>query len=828
MHPTLHALIERNLVICVGPLVSEAAGLAGPRGLAQHFVESLHPMLPDRAELAALVAAGEVARALERVERLIGSARFIDVARPLLDRGDARLPLVARAIAALSPELGRICTTNLDTLLERALESWPALDAEPRDLGGRERCLVKLCGTAAQVSSWVLTRERLLARGAELPRTGSWLRRYRLLIVGYRADDEVLRRLVLPLRGRDACGLEPVNLAYVPADSVTPESRELLAEYGIELVPIAGDYDLGAAEWLHALFDAYQRETRTRSRPPYHRRYYDGYWCPYRGLAPFESGDEAQLFGRAADVHRAIEQLRVRPESRWLIVHGADGIGTSSFVAAGVYPATMRGAAWTTPGEPTWHGLRGRVHRRPLLALAESMASLAASRLRSREYDEPEPGEYDEPEPGEYDAPEDEATGLDPAPTTAALHEQFGASTRALADHLASSHPGGLVLAVDGLEDAIDSDDDEEQERFAASVAHALAHAAVPFLLITPIRSRYLGELHRLPQLLERMTGRDPPVIYALAPMTEDALRQVIRGPGERAGIIVAERLVERILADVDRLTRAPQPPQPGTVLALLAAALAGTYHHMKHGEFCETAYEAGAGLAGAVERYAEQAVAAAIADYSETWVRRVFLLVLAGEVDRRGRPRPLTHEEVIERLLPHVPADRPRNQRVRAENVLRRTSVAAGGLISVSKHCVTLLHDVLRSHWPRLRAWQAPDWQPPVGETPPSGTVHAEMVAWAWPAGPAGHDAATVRSARKHPRQRPRAAPPRTHPRASPTRNRSSSTPWPLNDPSRCRAAPRRGPREPSQCRAPPNRQPQRTWRRRRPAPASGYRRSG
>lgn len=556
MHAILQALVERNLLVCVGPLISEAVGLAGPRRLAQHIVDSLHPLLPDRTEIKTIIAAGDVSLALERAERLVGSARFVEIARPLLDRGDARLPLVAQALAALSPVLGRICTTNLDTLLERALESWTVLDAEPPDLCDRERCLMKLCGTAAQVSSWVLTRERLLTRGSELPRTASWLRSNRLLFVGYRADDEVFRRLLLALRGRDTAGAPPVNLAFVPEDSITPESRTLLGEHGVELMSVAGDYDLGVAEQLHALHDAFERATRTFIPEHPVRRRYDRQWVhdaggPYPGLEPFSSRDRARFFGRNGDVHRTIEQLRARPGSRWLIVHGADGIGASSFVAAGLYPALVRGAAWMLSGKPAWQGLRVRVDHRPIRSLAEGLTTLAPRNERGGRLHTDELGEPVDLRP---------ERGGDRAWDAATLHEKLGASTRALTDRLASSHVHGLVLVIDRIEEAIDSDDELERERFAAVLAHALAHATEPFLLITPIRSRYLGELYRLPQLHERMIGCEPPVLYALAPIGEDGLRQVIRGPGERAGLMVAERLVERILADLAQVMRGPNP----------------------------------------------------------------------------------------------------------------------------------------------------------------------------------------------------------------------------------------------------------------------------
>ncbi|MFY0537855.1 hypothetical protein [Nannocystis pusilla] len=219
------------------------------------------------------------------------------------------------------------------------------------------------------------------------------------------------------------------------------------------------------------------------------------------------------------------------------------------------------------------------------------------------------------------------------------------------------------MLVVDGIEAAIDSDEKGQREGFAAVLAHALAHSTGPFLLITPIRSRYLGELHRLPQLHERMVGHHaPPVLYALAPMDADQLRQVIRGPGERAGHVVAERLVERILADLEDLATKQAPP-PGIALALLAAALSETYRNMQQGELCVTAYEAAGGLTGAVERFAERTLARALDEFSERWVRELFLMVIDGQIDQRWVRHPLQLPQVLESLdrrfrqsAPHVP----------------------------------------------------------------------------------------------------------------------------------------------------------------------------
>lgn len=204
------------------------------------------------------------------------------------------------------------------------------------------------------------------------------------------------------------------------------------------------------------------------------------------------------------------------------------------------------------------------------------------------------------------------------------------------------------------------------------------------------------------------MNGREPPVLYALAPIGEDGLRQVIREPGERAGLMVSERLVERILADVGQVTRGPSPPPPGLVLAQLAAALAETHRNKEHDELCVKAYEAAGGITDAVEQLAERAIAAMVEAYGERLVRQLFLAVIAGGVDRRGRPP--TRAELIKQLSTEGTTI-SRERRILAENVLRQAS--ASGLVVTAERSVTLVHDVLLSRWPRLRAWQAPDWHP-------------------------------------------------------------------------------------------------------------------
>jgi DNA-binding SARP family transcriptional activator/WD40 repeat protein len=61
--------------------------------------------------------------------------------------------------------------------------------------------------------------------------------------------------------------------------------------------------------------------------------------CPYKGLAPYDSGDAEAFFGRDDEVAACLERLRSTP---LLVVAGPSGSGKSSLVRAGLVPALRR------------------------------------------------------------------------------------------------------------------------------------------------------------------------------------------------------------------------------------------------------------------------------------------------------------------------------------------------------------------------------------------------------------------------------------------------------------------------------------------------------
>jgi len=690
LHPTLHALVERNLLLCVGPLVAEAAGLAGPHTLALRAIEALDDTHPSRGLWYPLLAAGEVAHALSRAEELLTGPRFVGLMRAALEQRDVRLPLVVRAIARLSPQLRYLCTTNLDSLLERALEfKWTAFDRERPDLKGRPRSIMKMCGSVEQVSSWVLTERRLADRPAELPQVGCMLRSHVLVLIGYRADDELLRRLVLPLRGRmsPAWPAEaPGSLALVPADSVTPGTRALFDDHGIELVPISGDYDVSAAEWLHGLAAAYQDATQHRLRADLDdldefAARYGIPEPPYPGLRPYEGGRSRFLFcGRERDVERALDQVRARPSSRWLIVHGEHGIGKSSFVAAGLLPRILRDSVTRDSGG--WTAMVGGSGLRPLRSLVDGLFLLYRSRPGLRGWSE----------------------------TT--LFDHLQATPHALSDLIENLSPRGFVLVIDSLDFGLEDTERTELEAFSAALAYALAHARVPFLLITTHRSERLVELQRLPQLHERTLGLDPPVYYGLGPLGIEQLCQVILRPAARAGISVPERLVTRLITDYDRLMGGVKPPSPGFGLAMFNAALAETFRRSTLRELSIEAYEAAGGIEGAINSAAEASLERAVGDWSETSVRLLIPRLVGTDTKGRELRNVLSPAEAVHIMMPAFAGYTPRVQQDFAERMLARLTEqnGVGQLVALSSSGVHLLHDALLSQWARLRWWRVPD----------------------------------------------------------------------------------------------------------------------
>ena len=192
--------------------------------------------------------------------------------------------------------------------------------------------------------------------------------------------------------------------------------------------------------------------------------------------------------------------------------------------------------------------------------------------------------------------------------------------------------------------------------------------------LVLVLRGDFFTALAEVPWLAH-YAQRDPVLIGR---MREDELARVIVEPARRAGVTVAEDVVDMIL---DESAGQAQP------LPLVSVALVRAWDERDGDVIALEAYQASGGLVGAIEATAE-ATFARLPDASKTDARRLLVRMAVREGAAWAR-RPLQRES-----LPS------------AAGSAVLDALAEGRLITVNEGRVELSHDALLEHWPRLRRW--------------------------------------------------------------------------------------------------------------------------
>ncbi|MCY1007065.1 SIR2 family protein [Nannocystis pusilla] len=675
------ALERHKLLVCVGPLVPMAAGLPGLRDLIERCRLRLVELGHHEPDLS-----GSFADALEHAERLIGSAPFTSLVRAAWEPVvPVPVPASAQALVGLSTGLNALVTTNLDRLLERAFEGrWHTIEEFTPDLAKRTRVIFKVRGTVGQSTTWRLTaRQQANDHLADAPRRhalAALLRNHVVLFVGFAPDDEALSEL-LDVRGhpvaderRRATETSHPDVALVPA--ATLRERAALGARGVEVVPLAGEYDAAAAAYLQTLADELGR--RTHRPVPTVAAEVDAAEPdeenPYPGLQPFTARNRRYFFGREEDLSRVVAQLGQtgRTSHSWLLVDGPSGVGKSSLLQAGLLPALEQGElqilavprAWRTvtlrPGPAPVVELANQFHR---ALIGDGLCDLTASALG------------------------------------AAVQHRAAALVEFVAACLPASD--GLVLLVDQLEEALLVPDAGAREGFAAALAELLMRSPRPLLLITALRSDFLGDLPRLPALYERITSTSPPARYTLATLRSAQLAAAIEHPARKARAELEPGLAARVLADAGNIERGGgEDATPETALPLVAAVMTSLYDQRAGRHLTHAQYEALGGVAGALTGRADEALVPLRSRVAEaelwTFFRQFVAADSQGRMTRRSVPRtdaltPLGGGLAAENLLAHLTGS-ARSMRliiVRAEGDGRR---------------VDLAHDALLRNWKWLR----------------------------------------------------------------------------------------------------------------------------
>src|SRR3954451_21165459 len=286
---------------------------------------------------------------------------------------------------------------------------------------------------------------------------------------------------------------------------------------------------------------------------------------PFPGLRAMDTDEHLVFFGRSHEVDQLAELLRSPPEQAEraiLLVVGPSGCGKSSLVRAGLLPVMAADQDWWTlpailPG------------RHPVAAWANALAHAA------------------------------HGVGLSWTVTEVDHRLHHGDLTVLVHDLLlaAPGHRRHMLLVVDQFEELLAQTAPEERTRFAALLSEALAG---PVQLLATLRPEFLDPLLTSPELSGLATRTQ-----TVRPLRPEALRAVIEGPADRAGIGIDAELVSRLVADTGG----------GDALPLLAYTLAQLADGVaRGGRLSTTRYEQLGGVGGVLAGQADAALANAVA----------------------------------------------------------------------------------------------------------------------------------------------------------------------------------------------------------------------
>jgi tetratricopeptide (TPR) repeat protein len=419
-----------------------------------------------------------------------------------------------------------------------------------------------------------------------------------------------------------------------------------------EVIPLAEDWRLAGSVSLARL--------AAKLRPPREGTPRN----PFPGLRAFDASMSAYFFGRSKELQELLRLLGRTPSGhrRWLQIEGASGSGKSSLAQAGLLPAVETGLLAGAP--PSFSSAVFRPGRQPLRSLAVALF---------REFEKP---------------------GLD----LRGIEEALARDEKGLIYLLRENVPAGqgFLLLLDQLEElfSLAAGDLEPARRLGALLAAALEDEDGPFYLATTIRSDFLGELAKSPELVKHLNGGASR--YLLPEISAAGLAEAVRQPALAAGLSWEnESLPERIVNDAGL--------SPGS-LPLVAHVLSEMWaRDARGGKLLHETYDRLGGVGGALARSAD-ALLESLPESERAIARKILLSLVrlqpgAGETRRvLGRdellqPVGAAASQVLGRLSgvrdPRAPEDAPPPPRLLAVR---------------ADQGVELVHEALLRGWQTLR----------------------------------------------------------------------------------------------------------------------------
>jgi energy-coupling factor transporter ATP-binding protein EcfA2 len=394
--------------------------------------------------------------------------------------------------------------------------------------------------------------------------------------------------------------------------------------------------------------------------------------CPYRGLEPFREEDAAFFCGRDDAIRELVSRVQAH---NFVAVVGPSGSGKSSLVFAGLLPALRKQGRTTM-----WDVVDFRPGKSPLHALAEAFGT--------------------GPEiagPAEIDARLEKEVAFYRAGDADMLARMVDRRLAA-----APEKPDRLLIYVDQWEELYamaPAPEDKgrlnqhsaDVERFIELLIAASSGARSRARVVLTVRADFYNQLIQgapIDALLPKQQVNIPA-------MRRDDLKAAVETPAKIAGLSFdPPKLVDQILNDVGL--------EEGR-LPLLQFALKETWQERESDKLTAKAYTAVGGVAGAIEKTAqdsyERLAPAALKDAA----RRLFLsLVTPGEGQADTRARSLIPDDPQQREIINLFAS-PKTRLLVTGYEIPQGAARPG---SEPRSTVEVAHEALIQRWGTLRDW--------------------------------------------------------------------------------------------------------------------------
>lgn len=371
---------------------------------------------------------------------------------------------------------------------------------------------------------------------------------------------------------------------------------------------------------------------------------------PYKGLRPFQEADAGDFFGR----EKLVEQLAARFEQegeagRFVAIVGPSGSGKSSLANAGLIPALRRGAA---PGSERWFVGQMVPGAHPFDELQGVLLKTAARPLP--------------------DLPAQLRAGAD------GLH-------RTLQQVLPEANSEFLLL-IDQFEEVFTLAADGERVQFLKILETAVTCPDSRLRLVVTLRADFYDRPLLYPgfgDLIRKYTE-------VVLPLSAIELAQAIRGPAERAGLIVEQELIAAVIADLNK--------EPGA-LPLLQYALTELFEKQQNNTLTLQAYRDIGGVSGALARRADE-IYTGLSPAAKDAAHHLFLRLVNISESMEATRRRALQEEVLA-----LAGDKSLMLRL-LEGFARFRLLTFDHEPITRAPTVELAHEALIREWQQLKTW--------------------------------------------------------------------------------------------------------------------------